>query len=223
MFGGKIGDQPEQGRFRRGISRLSDGRMKRGIAGNENNVTMSLPDHSWQNRDRAISGALIIYRKNLVPLIFPHAGQRNIPDNPGGTHEQIKWPRLKVAFNGDRVSHIKCAAIRRSDFPAGLCEASCKRFSQTAAGSCDDQVFHARGWWDGLLESRKSGYFQEHGKKLGITSEPVGGTISEFKKQGIMPISCSAMPNLFLPWNPHGDAGEQAISRLVHSMKKKIL
>lgn len=46
MSGGQIGDQPEQGRFGRGISGLAGRWMKRGITGNENDVTMSLSDHS---------------------------------------------------------------------------------------------------------------------------------------------------------------------------------
>ena len=144
MSGCQIGDQSEQSRFRRGISGLSGGRMKRGITGNENDVTMSLPDHSRQSGCGAIRSALIIHRENLVPLIFPYAAQRSVPNDPGGTHQQIKRSRFKVASNGCWVGHIKCAAIRCPDYPAGLCETRCERFSQATSGSCDDQVFHVR-------------------------------------------------------------------------------
>ena len=197
--------------------------MKRGITGNENDVTMSLPDHSGQSGGGAIRSALIVHRENLVPLIFPYAAQRSIPNDPGGTHQQIKRSRPKVASNGCCVCHIKCAAIRCPDYPAGLCETRCERFSQVASGSCDDQVFHVCRWCDGSLKSRKCGDFQEHGKKLGITSGRTGETLLDFKTQEVIPVLCSALPSLFLPWNPYGYDGEQAIFRFIHTMKKKIL
>jgi len=31
------------------------------------------------------------------------------------------------------------------------------------------------------------------------------------------------MPNLFSPWNPFGEAGEQTNLRVIHTMKKMIL
>jgi hypothetical protein len=58
---------------------------------------------------------------------------------------------------------------------------------------------------------------------LGITSERMGETLLDFKRQEVIPVLYSAVPSLFVPWNPHGYAGEQAISRFVHTMKKKIL
>lgn len=51
----------------------------------------------------------------------------------------------------------------------------------------------------------------------------MGETLLDFKRQEVIPVLYSAVPSLFVPWNPHSYAGEQAISRFVHTMKKKIL
>ncbi len=204
MSGGQTGDQPEQGRFRRGISGLAGRRMKRGITGNENDVTMSLPDHPWQSRSRAISRSLVVHRENIIPLIFLHPHQRNIARDSRVTNQQVNWPCGEIVSDRIGVGHIQFAVTRYLDIPIGIGKCRCNRLSQTTASSCDQQIFHVPGYCAGSTDSGKRGYFQEPGKSLGITSERVGETIFDFKKQGIMPMSCSFVPNLFSPWNPHG-------------------
>lgn len=84
---GKRFRQPQQGRLRRGVCGLADGRVERRVTGNEYDVAMALFNHPWQNRRRAIRRALIVHRENLVPRRFLQSGQRCIASDSGGTDQ----------------------------------------------------------------------------------------------------------------------------------------
>ncbi len=186
--------------------------MEGGVAGNENDMSLIPPDHSWQHCGSTFCGATVVDRKHFVPIFRAGPTQTFVTDHPRRTNQQINLARGKITVDGCRVGHIEPRTSGCVGQPVGIRKCGRDRSPQATFTASDDEVIHGFAMFS-----------RQAPKILRITSERIGQSFEQVSKRGVIGRECALIPKLFFPWNPLADREEQPFCGVVHTMKKMIL
>lgn len=116
--------------------------MKRGKAGDENDVTGSLFPHLRQNGASTGHSGFVVHGKDFVPRRLIKAAQRGVTRDSGGADQQIDRPIFEVSRNTGNLAQIEVLFPQTFHCGFGSMKRGGNRAAQPSGSAGDDDVTH---------------------------------------------------------------------------------